>query len=140
MSKNSESANEGTPDIGEIAHENFALWNDTLLTKNAGKVAGLYSEDCTFLPTVSPEFKKGKKGAQGYFTHFLEKNPNGKVVDEEIQPLGDDCYLHSGMYNFEVGPDNARQIVNARFSFVWRKAGGKWQVIHHHSSVKPAAH
>lgn len=124
--------------IEEIARANFSMWTDALLTKESSRVADLYSADATFLPTVSPEFKYGKAEAEKYFEHFLQKNPNGNIVKEKIQPLGNDIYLHSGLYDFEVGANGKKDIVKARFSFVWRKEpDGEWRIIHHHSSVKP---
>ena len=122
----------------KIARENFTRWNETLLTLEADRVADLYTEDATFLPTVSGEFKKGHAGAEGYFKHFLEKNPTGEVIEEAVQVLGDNCYLHSGHYNFEVGPAEKRETVEARFSFVWMKDNqGEWKIAHHHSSQRP---
>lgn len=117
-----------------LAQENFRKWSSALLTKDPKKVAGLYSKDNTFLPTVSDEFKKGRNGAEQYFQHFLEKNPKGTVVAEEVQTISEDSYLHSGMYDFEL----TQGKVEARFTFVWQKnEQGEWQIIHHHSSVKP---
>lgn len=124
--------------LKEIAKKNFSKWNSSLQTKNPKEVARLYSEDATFLPTLSNNFEKGVSGAETYFTHFLEKNPNGEVVDEEIQVVAPDCYIYSGMYNFEVGPNSERKIVEARFTFVYKKdEQGEWKIIHHHSSLKP---
>jgi uncharacterized protein (TIGR02246 family) len=123
----------------QIARENFAFWNNALLSGNPKKVAELYAEDATFLPTMSGEFKKGQNGAEEYFKHFLEKHPTGEVVLDEVQILGQKSYLHSGLYNFEV--DNGkggREIAKARFSFVWvQNEKGEWKILHHHSSVKP---
>jgi uncharacterized protein (TIGR02246 family) len=126
--------------LKEIAEKNFFLWNETLQGKDPKKVAELYSGNATFLPTMSPDFKKGKEEAEGYFEHFLLKNPEGKIIEDAIQALGSSSYLHSGLYNFEVdGEDGSRIIVEARFSYVWKKeADGTWKIIHHHSSVKPA--
>src|SRR4030042_2970346 len=60
-----------------------------------------------------------------------------KMIQEEVQTLGTDCYLHSGMYNFKVDPGDDRQVVEARFSFVWKKDDqGEWKTVHHHSSAK----
>jgi len=130
---------EGKEILEGIAKQNFKTWSESLTTKNPKAVAGLYTEDATFLPTVSGEFKKGQGGAEEYFHHFLEKDPKGEVVEEEVQSLGENCYLHSGMYNFEVNaPEGGRQTVEARFSFVWQKnKSGDWKILHHHSSVKP---
>jgi uncharacterized protein (TIGR02246 family) len=117
-----------------LAQENFKRWVDALLTKDPKIVAGLYADDSTFLPTVSDEFKKGRAEAEQYFQHFLEKNPKGTIIDEEVQAISSNCYLHSGMYNFEL----TQGKVEARFTFVWQKnEQGEWQIIHHHSSVKP---
>ena len=124
----------------EIAKQNFSFWNEALLTGKKEEVAKLYADGATFLPTMSSEFEKGQSGAKNYFQHFLEKNPESKVVNGVVQILGDDSYLHSGMYNFKVGPDDNRQVAEARFTFVWKKnKAGEWKIIHHHSSAKPNA-
>jgi len=125
--------------VKEISVNNFLRWNEALKSKDPKKVAELYSDNVTFLPTASGDFKRGESGAEEYFEHFLEKNPVGEVVQEEVQVLGSDCYLSSGMYNFEVGPEEARKLIEARFSFVWKKDNaGNWKIAHHHSSVRPS--
>ncbi len=123
----------------ELALANFTKWTESLLTKDPKEVAKLYSDDATFLPTVSGEFKKGPTGAEEYFEHFLAKNPVGKLVEGAVQTIGENCYAHSGMYDFELGPDDNRQVTHARFTFIWRQDNGEWKIIHHHSSVKPQA-
>jgi uncharacterized protein (TIGR02246 family) len=130
---------EKTENVLEIAQKNFESWNDALQTKDAKKVAALYSPDATFLPTMLGEFKSGQEGAESYFEHFLLKNPRGTIIEDKVQSITPDSYLHSGHYNFELGPDNDRQISEARFSFLWSKVNGEWKIIHHHSSVKPQA-
>lgn len=122
----------------EIARLNFKRWNEALLAKNPEKVAQLYALNATLLPTLSPVFRVGREQIQNYFEHFLQKNPAGKVVEEQIQFLGQG-YAHSGNYDFTVGPENARQTINARFTFIWGKnEKGEWQILHHHSSLMPA--
>lgn len=112
----------------------FENWNKALETGNPQVVADLYTDDCTFLPTMSPEFKKGKEGAKEYFDHFLLKDPKGQIVEDSAQSLGKGCICHSGLYNFEVGPQDVREIVRARFTFVWNSKG---EIVHHHSSLLP---
>jgi uncharacterized protein (TIGR02246 family) len=125
-------------EMKETARQNFSVWNEALLSKDAEEVAELYSEKATFLPTMSKEFKKGPDEAQRYFEHFLEKNPAGEIVEDEVQVIDQNHYLHSGMYNFTVGPEDKREIVEARFTFMWEKdEAGDWKVAHHHSSIKP---
>jgi len=122
----------------KIAADNFLLWQNALLSGSAEQVAELYTETATFLPTVSAEFKKGKNGAASYFRHFLEKNPSGSVVLDEVQVINKQNYVHSGFYNFEVGPPDNRKVLEARFTFVWGlNEYDEWKILHHHSSLKP---
>ena len=122
-----------------IASENFEIWNKSLQNKDPKKMAEFYIENATFLPTLSEEFKKGQLGAEEYFKHFLEKNPVAEIIEKKVQTFGDDCYIYSGMYNFEVDSDNGRQVVEARFTFIWEKNDrGEWKIAHHHSSLKPS--
>ena len=116
------------------ARELFETWNKALTTRNSGEVANLYSDDCTFLPTMSPEFKRGKEGASEYFEHFLIKDPKGQIVEDSAQTLGEECIIYSGLYNFEVGSQDVREIIRARFTFIWNSKG---EIVHHHSSILP---
>ena len=125
-------------DFNEVAKENFKTWNAALATGDAQVVAQLYTDRSTFLPTLSRDFKKGQAGAEEYFLHFLQKKPVGRVTEEEVEPLGPFSYLHSGKYEFTVGPDEKREEVSARFSYVWKQnKEGEWKIVHHHSSLEP---
>jgi len=127
-------------DMETIATENFARWNDALRTLDPETVAAFYTEDTTFLPTLSPEFKHGTGGAREYFVHFLEKHPMGTVVEETVRPLDEDSYLHSGFYDFEVDDGSGgRSVAHARFTYLWVRQAGEWKIAHHHSSLLPNA-
>lgn len=122
----------------DVATNNFEVWNKALLSGDPKNVSTLYSESATFLPTMSPDFKIGKEEAEEYFKHFLSKNPNGKIIKEEIQEINEPALIHSGLYDFEVGPEDNRKTVNARFTYVLKKnKNGDTEILHHHSSVVP---
>lgn len=123
--------------VVELAKINFEKWNQSLATGEADVVADMYSDDATFLPTVSGDFKRGKKGAAEYFVHFLEKNPTGSIVEDDVRLIGEDTYVHAGIYEFELGSQDDRNVVAARFTFIWKNENGHWTIIHHHSSVRP---
>jgi len=116
-----------------IAQQNTSLWLETLLTKDPQKMANLYSENATFLPTLSADFKIGRQGVVEYFTHFLAKNPTGKIIKEGVQKIDENNYIHSGFYDFIINS----QIISARFTFVWQKINDSWLILHHHSSLMP---
>ena len=118
--------------------ENFKAWNDALKEKDYEKVAALYSsQDLSFLPTVSPKFIRDGESTKEYFVNFLKKLPEGTITADNVQKYGNDAYLHTGLYTFLTGPENNRQPVEARFSYMWRKIDGAWKIVHHHSSALP---
>lgn len=129
---------ESKTDFEKVATENFSRWNELLKTGDPQQVANLYTEDATFLPTVSGDFKKGQNGAKEYFAHFMEKIPDGKITESVIQTIDEQHYLQSGKYDFEVGPQDKRTTIHARFTFLWqRNDQGNWEITHHHSSLNP---
>jgi len=129
---------ENKTDFKKVATENFSRWNELLKTGDPQQVANLYTEDATFLPTASGDFKKGQNGAKEYFSHFLERKPEGIITESVIQTIDEQHYLQSGKYDFEVGPQDDRTILHARFTFLWQKnEQGNWKIAHHHSSFNP---
>jgi uncharacterized protein (TIGR02246 family) len=127
-------------DMYPVAQANFKAWNDALKEKDYDKVAALYSsQELSFLPTVSPKFIQDKESTKRYFMDFLKKLPEGTITQDNVQSYGTDAYLHSGMYTFMTGPEDDRKPVEARFSYMWRRIGGEWKIVHHHSSALPTA-
>ncbi len=123
----------------KIAQDLFAQWNELLQTGDKSKVAAMYSDDASFLPTLNGELKRGIKGAEEYFTHFLAKNPIGTVVESVTQISSDESLIaYSGLYDFELDGESGREIVHARFTFIFQKnSDGVYKIVHHHSSLRP---
>jgi uncharacterized protein (TIGR02246 family) len=144
----------------QLAEKLFNRWNKLLQSKSPSTVAKMYSEKASFLPTLNGELKRGRKGAEEYFEHFLQKNPFG-VIKESVAQLIDNneqTLLFAGLYDFEVDSETGeRTTASARFTFIFQKEvanegddikqndkeGGDtddlsaWKIIHHHSSLKP---
>lgn len=136
--KENQSVLKSKTDFDKVATENFSKWNELIKTGDPQQVANLYTEDSIFLPTISGDFKKGQDGAKEYFIHFLEKRPEGKIIESVAQIIDEQNYLHLGRYDFEVGPQDNRTTLHARFTFFWRRdKEGNWKIAHHHSSLNP---
>jgi len=99
----------------------------------------MYSNEATFLPTLNGELKRGVDGAIEYFEHFLTKNPFGTIIESVTQESSDkNTIIYSGLYNFEIGPEDQRELAQARFTYVFQKNSKEdWSIIHHHSSLQP---
>ncbi len=120
----------------DIARGNFEKWNEALQSKDPAIVSALYTESASFLPTMEVT-KSGRAEAEQYFVHFLDKLPLGTITEDTVQQITNDTIVHSGLYDFELGPENNRSIAHARFTFVWTQIDGSWKILHHHSSVVP---
>jgi len=111
----------------------FDLWNDALKTGNPDKVTQRYAKDGVLLPTLSDVPRNDYASIRDYFVHFLEKKPDGKILEGEIY-VGNNWAQDAGIYEFTF-QDGSK--VKARYSFVYVYEDGNWMISHHHSSLMP---
>lgn len=112
----------------------FTLWNDALATNDPAKVAARYAKEAILLPTVSDEPRTTKEAITDYFVKFLQKKPQGYIVEGVVRS-GDNWCKDAGVYEFTMGATGDRVL--ARYSFVYVFEDGEWKIAHHHSSVMP---
>ncbi len=117
---------------------NFSRWEQALLTRDAAKVADLYAENSTLLPTLAQRVITNRAGVLEYFTFFLSFLPRLSMVEEQVRTIAHDHYLHCGVYRFTLTTNGRENDVDARFSMVWKNVGSEWKLFHHHSSQAPA--
>lgn len=115
----------------------FERWNAALATGDPETVAALYSEDAVLLPTFSSGPLKGRTAIAGYFRHFLQQQPRGRIDHRTLQ-LGCNMAADVGLYTFTVvQPDGRLTEVPARYSFLYQYRNGAWWIVHHHSAALP---
>jgi len=119
--------------------QNFARWQDALLSRDPHAVANLYADNATLIPTMFKKMATDRNAIVEYFTFFLSLLPGASMIQEEVIPTSDDSYLHCGVYRFKLTVDGSEQEVDARFTMVWQKVDDKWNILHHHSSRNPAS-
>lgn len=122
----------------------FAEWNNAL-QQNPDKVVQTYAPDAVLLPTVENGPLVGRKEIRGYFVHFLESHPVGRIDTRAIIRAGCNMGIVAGLYTFEVNEGTARVDKPARYTFVYvyGQKARRWLIAHHHSSAQPkkgAAH
>ena len=116
----------------------FREWNSALATLDPSNVADLYGPGATLLPTVSNQVRTTREGIIDYFKVFLQTRPQGVVEESHVQTFSSDLAAHYGVYTFTLhNDDKTSQKVGARFSFTYKKIGGRWMIAEHHSSALP---
>jgi uncharacterized protein (TIGR02246 family) len=116
----------------------FKEWNSALATLDPSNVADLYGPGATLLPTVSNEVRTTREGIINYFKAFLQRKPQGVIDESHVQTFASDLAAHYGVYTFTLhNADGTSQKVQARFSFTYKKIGGRWLIAEHHSSGMP---
>jgi len=115
----------------------FQLWNDALATEDPAEVANRYSKEAVLLPTVSDTPRTNDALIKNYFSSFLLKKPQGKILSGDII-IGTNWAQDAGIYEFTMGIDGSK--VKGRYSFIYVFEDGEWKISHHHSSVMPEAY
>ncbi len=113
----------------------FTTWNAALATGDPERVNALYADDAVLLPTLAPGVHDTDAERIGYFEHFLADGPSGSVDEGVVRVLDKDVATHSGLYTFTFAATG--DVVHARFTFVYERDHGRWEIVEHHSSLVP---
>lgn len=116
----------------------FDRWNASLATLDPAKVTANYASDAVLLPTVSNTPRTDSASIQSYFVDFLKKHPQGKIDTRTVR-IGCNTATDVGTYTFTIDgkAPGEKQIVKARYSYIYVYRGKKWLIAHHHSSAMP---
>lgn len=121
-----------------LAKALFAEWNDAL-RQNPDKVVQTYTPDAVLLPTFENGPLIGRAQIRGYFVHFLEQHPVGRIDTRAIIPAPCNIGVVAGLYTFTVDEGTRRVDKPARYTYVYvyRPQDRRWLIAHHHSSAQP---
>ncbi len=111
----------------------FDRWNAALRSGDPIKVVANYAPDSVLLPTLSNRARFTAAEKEAYFTHFLQRRPEGRIDDRVIEV---DCNsaVDSGLYTFRFMDGSS---VRARYTFAYRRVNEEWLISSHHSSAMP---
>lgn len=106
--------------MAEVAKQ-FDRWNAALATLDPKKVAALYAPGAVLLPTVSNQVRTTPEEIEDYFTNFLQLKPQGKIDNAHVRILDNETAINSGVYTFGLTVEGAPTVVQARYSFTYKK-------------------
>ena len=96
---------------------------------DAEKINAYFADDATaFFPVVKPERLDGKGAIAAVFRDFVAGTPNKmNIVPEDLRV---ETYGDVAVASFNVRNPN----VFSRRTFIWRRIGGDWRIVHMHAS------
>jgi uncharacterized protein (TIGR02246 family) len=114
-------------------------WSAAFNICDSVKAASLYDTEAVLWGTLAPAIVTSPAGIQQYFERACSSNPKPRVVfgEQHVRVYGN-VAINSGTYTFTVFPGGQPFQLPARYSFTYRKMGGQWLIIDHHSSALPS--
>jgi uncharacterized protein (TIGR02246 family) len=116
-----------------------AEWTRVFVDDNPDPILALYARDAVLWGTLSPTRRETPQAIREYFVGAFKALPGHKVEfgDQLIRVYGNTA-VNTGYYTFSYMKDGQPAKIPARYSFVYVKRDGKWQIVDHHSSAMPA--
>lgn len=110
---------------------------------NAGDLPtllALYDPAAVLWGTTSAVLIDTPEGMAAYFQRTFATRPAPRVQmgEARVRLLGDDVALCSGAYVLHLTSEAGEpRALPARFSLAYRRNGGHWLIVDHHSSLSP---
>lgn len=115
-------------------------WIADMTAHDMDRVTALYDRDAVLWGTRSSTIRTTPEKVREYFGILRTVPPSYKAAlgEQHIRVYGD-IAINSGTYTFSEERDGKEIRRPARFSFVFRKEGGRWLIVDHHSSAVPTS-
>jgi ketosteroid isomerase-like protein len=122
------------------ASSKFYAALSSMLNGDAGPLAGIWSHSAT-VTTMHPiggrevGWDQVRKSWQQVAQ--ISSGGQGKLVDQVIRIVGDLAY-ELGVERGQVTLAGQQVTIDHRVTNIYRREGGAWKVVHHHTDVAPA--
>jgi len=130
----------GQAPVTEAEAAKIAEAAEATFTKGDAKaIMDQYANGAVMFSADTPALSTDRGVQEGWAKTFISMQPaDYHVTDRQIQLLGPDAFVSSGMEVFTVASGNARPTVSARFTDVFKRSkDGKWRIVNEHVSMPP---
>ncbi len=112
-----------------------AEWISTFNTRDPARISALYAPDAILWGTVSRTIRTKPEEILEYFIESATRRPDLRMAlgEYHVRVYGD-IAINSGYYTSRNPVDGQEVVIPMRFTFTYRKQGGRWMIINHHSS------
>lgn len=112
-------------------------WRAAYDSRDPIRITAMYAPDAALWGTTLKAIAVTPAAVADYFKDARVR-PDARVVfgEQNIRVYGDFAF-NSGSYTFNGVRDGKPTTLLARYSIAFRKQGGKWLIVDHHSSRLP---
>lgn len=114
-----------------------AAWVVALNSREPARITALYDTEAVFWGTTSKTIRVTPAAVAEYFKTAPQRPTVRCTLGEQHIRVYGDIAINSGDYSFSETINGKTETRLARFTFVFRKRGGKWMIVDHHSSRLP---
>lgn len=106
---------------------------------DVNKIGSHYSAGAVAFDAANVAPTRDSKVLKAWTGQFVSMKPaDYQVSDRNIQLVGPDAFVSSGIGRFTVQAGQARPQVGVRFTQVFqRQKDGQWKIVHEHMSMPP---
>ena len=114
-------------------------WADAFNKRDVGSITALYDPAAVLWGTSAVAIATTPESIRQYFERGFSSplRPTVAFGDQFVRVHGASA-LNSGSYTFSIVRDGKTIPFAARFSLAYRQIDGRWLIIDHHSSLRPA--
>jgi uncharacterized protein (TIGR02246 family) len=121
---------------GDIAALTSA-WVDAFNSRDAARIAALYDPQAVLFGLDAKTPVSGTAAIDAYYGQAAgDATARVALGEHRVRGYGD-MVVDGGICNFFGVRDGKAELVPARYTLVYRKRGGKWLIVAHHSSRVP---
>ena len=114
-----------------------AAWVAALNSREPGRITALYDPEAVFWGTTSKTIRATPADIAEYFKTAPQRPTVRCTLGEQHIRIYGTIAINSGYYIFSEVREGQAVTNPSRFTFVFRKRGGKWMIVDHHSSRVP---
>ena len=114
-------------------------WATAFEKSDVDTIVSLYAPDASFFGTGSQTLVTAPAEIRSYFEAALNRNqPRGaELLAHSVHVVSSDAVIVTGLDRISGTKDGVVQHSHGRVSFVLRKRGATWQIVHFHRSLVP---
>ena len=114
-----------------------AAWRAAYDSRDPARIRAMYDSDAVLWGTTAKTVAATPASIADYFKDAA-KRPNARVTfGEQHNRVYGDVGVSTGYYTFSDARDGQTVSRPARYTMVFRKRGGTWRIVSHHSSEVP---